>query len=192
MSIIRRACFAVHAALASTRKVFVGAAHRANDLRVPIAPQLDLEHRVLLRFLDALDELLLRCRNADREARAWSLRRVQPPELVHRHVESLADEIVRRRADRRFHGAVQSQRRIHLGLEILEREWVGREHALGDGCQLRQRGDGGLGRFTVEPIRRCFAPAFDAITVDEPNADQLPFARAATRDDERMLRVNAV
>ena len=169
-----------------------GTTYGADDLFVAVTPELDLENRILESLVDPLHELLLGLWNPDREAGERCFAWVETPKPIHRDVQSLADEIMRRCADRRLHRSIEPERGVHLGLEIFERERIVGEHSLGDRSQLLECGDRAVRRLAVEPIGRRLAPPFHPVAIDDAHANQLPLARATAGDDEWMLGVHGV
>ena len=151
------ACFGVHAAFASTRSILSGASSRidADDLLVVRRAELHLEHRILGRLLHLRAQLRLR-RDADREARERRRRGIEPPQLVERHAEALAHEIVQRGPHGALRRAVAAPHAVHLELDRLERPRVG---LLEDRRELIEHRGDGLGILAVEAARRRLAHA---------------------------------
>src|SRR5882672_5991711 len=59
-----------------------------------------------------------------------------------------------------------------------------------DRGETGERADGGVDRLAIEAIRRRLAPPFDAVAVDDADANEAVFARRAASDGERVRRVN--
>jgi hypothetical protein len=109
--------------------------------------------------------------------------RIEPPHLVDRNAEALADQVVQRGRERGAGRVVVGEQRFPAALGGLELEGIIRQRA-GVGAERRQDRLRGL---TVKALWRRLAPPLDPVIVAQLDQDGTDLVVLVTRDLERIL-----